>query len=497
MQNFKISRRFSIFHVSRLIVHFKLWLIFIFILGIVCLRWPSSRQTDFINSNSVPDALLESSYWNNEKIIKEIELVNRIKRNKTLYDYLTSYEYFTCLKTDKALEKEFCQLPDLNIWDANIEKLLQRKPVFNKCRKNNPLSYIRDNCLLIDQTVKENIYPDLKVCKFAPVIRSAIKSDHYILGEFKDFSSGLPIIDDYIKVRCFSNSASLIYEYVHYIFHPVKKKLDAPSHKLNVLILIFDSVSASSFKRSLPSTFTFLKSFDNFFQFTKHHTVGQNTLPNLVPMLSGKTSRELLGDVIFPPPLDNFPFIWKNFSSSNYVTYLNEDWRNSMFNNEKFGFRRSPTDFYLRPFWLAAYDSLSSAPTKLNSNPKPCFYNKLYHHFLFDWLRTFQKIYNEDLSQNTFGIVKSNEMSHDHLERLYWIDNDLKALLKDLLTEAFLNNTLLVIMGDHGHRFHSIRHTFTGKIEEKLPFFSMMVPKMLLEKNLFLSDVLKINSQSK
>ncbi len=121
MQNFKIPRKFSIFHVSRLIVHVKVWFVLIFILGIVRLGWPSPREPDFFNSHSVPDTLLESSYRNNEKIMEEIELVNRIKRNKTLYDYLISFEYFKCLKTDKALEKEFCQLPDLNIWDANLE----------------------------------------------------------------------------------------------------------------------------------------------------------------------------------------------------------------------------------------------------------------------------------------------------------------------------------------------------------------------------------------
>jgi len=88
-------------------------------------------------------------------------------------------------------------------------------------------------------------------------------------------------------------------------------------------------------------------------------------------------------------------------------------------------------------------------------------------------------------------------MSHDYLERLFWIENDLKALLQDLFTESFLNNTLLFIMGDHGHRFHPIRHTFSGKIEERLPFFSMMAPKTLLKKNPFLSTVLKTNSKSK
>lgn len=124
------------------------------------------------------------------------------------------------------------------------------------------------------------------------------------------------MIDDVVKVRCRNVYEETKYEYVHYIIRRKEKLQDkkAAAKKLNVLILIFDSVSTSSFKRSLPKSLRYLKKFKNFFQFTKHHTVGQNTLPNLVPMFAGKKSEELLGEALVPPPFDDFPFIWKNFS---------------------------------------------------------------------------------------------------------------------------------------------------------------------------------------
>jgi len=43
-------------------------------------------------------------------------------------------------------------------------------------------------------------------------------------------------------------------------------------------------------------------------------------------MLSGKSSEDLIKNATFPPPFDEFQFIWKNFSESNYITYFNEDW---------------------------------------------------------------------------------------------------------------------------------------------------------------------------
>ena len=116
----------------------------------------------------------------------------------------------------------------------------------------------------------------------------------------------------------------------------------------------------------------------------------------------------------------------------------------------------------------------------------------------FDWLRKFHKKYNSQTNnyQNSFGLTIINEMSHDYLERLFWVDDDLKNLLEDLFTDRFLNNTLFIIMGDHGHRQHKIRWTSVGKMEEKLPFFGMMVPKFLLEKNNFLKKVIDTNTKS-
>ena len=178
------------------------------------------------------------------------------------------------------------------------------------------------------------------------------------------------------------------------------------------------------------------------------------------------------------------------------MTYFSEEWRDSMFNNLKYGFHKSPTDFYLKPYWLSLYDSISYSPTKLNSNPKPCYFDKLLHHLTFDWLRMFHKEFSNENKTATFGIVKSNEMSHDYLERLFWIDDDLKKLLQDLFTESFLERTLFIIMGDHGHRTHKIRQTFTGKIEEKLPFFGMMLPKVIIKNNMFLRKILIENTQS-
>ena len=164
----------------------------------------------------------------------------------------------------------------------------------------------------------------------------------------------------------------------------------------------------------------------------------------------------------------------------------------------KYGFREAPTDFYLRPYWLSLYDSISYEPTLFNSNEKPCYFDKLLHKISFDWLKEFEELYSKDEETKSiprFGIIKLNEMSHDYLDRLPWIDNDLERLLKDLFTDTYLNNTLFILMGDHGHRFHNIRTTFIGKLEVKLPMFGMMIPKQLISKNEFIRNNLRKNTK--
>jgi hypothetical protein len=88
-----------------------------------------------------------------------------------------------------------------------------------------------------------------------------------------------------------------------------------------------------------------------------------------------------------------------------------------------------------------------------NSNEKPCYYDKLLHRVSFDWLRDFEQFYStiNDEQIPRFGIVKVNEMSHDYLERLFWIDQDLEKLLMDLFTEKFLNNTVFILMGNNNN----------------------------------------------
>lgn len=69
------------------------------------------------------------------------------------------------------------------------------------------------------------------------------------------------------------------------------------------------------------------------------------------------------------------------------------------------------------------------------------------------------------------------ELCHEDYNLIGAIDDDLLQFLKDIHKSEFLNNTILMIMSDHGHRYADVRNSIQGKLEERLPFMSFTFPQ--------------------
>lgn len=68
------------------------------------------------------------------------------------------------------------------------------------------------------------------------------------------------------------------------------------------------------------------------------------------------------------------------------------------------------------------------------------------------------------------------------------------SLIQDLNTKGHLNNTLLIVMGDHGSRFGKMRMEMQGKLEERLPLFSMVFPPWFSQKYPKLYENVRMNT---
>jgi hypothetical protein len=207
-------------------------------------------------------------------------------------------------------------------------------------------------------------------------------------------------------------------------------------------------------------------------------------------LLAGKTELELpevrrsQEDSYY---VDTYPMIWNDFRKKGYVTMFAEDEPSiSAFNLRFNGFKQSPTDHYMRPFWQALWDS----ELRENSN-RYCTGAMPHHQFLLEYLRDFHVKY-QNISK--FSFTCFSELTHWDNNPGEYMDTDFVNSLKMFSKLGFLRDTLLVVMGDHGARYGKVRHTVQGKMEERLPFLSLHFPHEFKLKHPHLIKQLALNA---
>ncbi|VDM82117.1 unnamed protein product [Strongylus vulgaris] len=225
-----------------------------------------------------------------------------------------------------------------------------------------------------------------------------------------------------------------------------------------------------------------------FFTFQGYNKVGDNSAVNLLPVLAEQIEEGLRyplldeeGDVNIARFLpynakldsDTFRFLWKKMQEKGCVTMFNDDLMHStrgLFHYPasafRKGFRVSPTTHYYRPYYLEIYAALLDVP-------KACLKGDFLHgEFLDIWYR-FITTY-KDKCHFSFSFLTS--LTHDKPNNIQLIDDVLSDRLRLLEESGALNNTFLIIMGDHGNRVSVMSRSFAGKIEERQPLLSVRLP---------------------
>ncbi|XP_059177676.1 uncharacterized protein LOC131957003 [Physella acuta] len=290
--------------------------------------------------------------------------------------------------------------------------------------------------------------------------------------------SSFPLISNFFKIKCQSRSQNSKYENIHAGIFENKtifdrlKVLKPPLDGLgmSVAVLVFDSMSRMSWLRRMPRTRSFMVNKLRAVELKGYNIVGDATTAALIPILTGKHEAELPeARRHFPgsKPVDDFPWIWKEFQNRGYVTsWADADVDIAPFNLRLLGFEHQPTDYFMRPFYLAA------TPTYKNYN-RFCHGSEPRHVIWLKWLRD---IFHMHQHHPKFLVHFYSPLSHDDNNMLTMADDDLKNFLENLENGGFLNNTLLFVMADHGARYSPARKTLPGKLEERLPYVSLRLP---------------------
>ncbi|GIY23129.1 hypothetical protein CDAR_469662 [Caerostris darwini] len=398
------------------------------------------------------------------------------------------------------LDTPGCKIPKLDPWDPTVKDLIELQEPY-ECP--GPPLFMKpspDGSITLNETVLEKYYnlkpQDIK-CWYQPIYRKHekpgnVRENDFGSGNVSVLTFGVPLNEDYVGATCKLGNQTFD-QYFPLVrlkneIEEERSKLSPPTPKLNVILAGIDSISKLNFLRHFRKTHKFLKEKMTPFEMNGYTKVGDNTFPNLVPMLTGHFVEhywnESLRDEMY---FDSVDLIWKDYAKKGYRTFYAEDSPyTGTFNYIKRGFYNPPTDYYFRPLGLALENSkLKESPVK-----EHCLNSQLEPEIIYDYLKDFLKAMG-NRPHIAFAMVST--ITHDYLNNAGWEDEPTEHLLDDLVNMGALNNSLLVLFSDHGLRFGKIRYTYIGKFEERMPFMYIHAPKWFLQQHPQIAKNLEIN----
>ena len=151
------------------------------------------------------------------------------------------------------------------------------------------------------------------------------------------------------------------------------------------------------------------------------------------------------------------------------------------------GFRKPPCDHYARPFWSAVPHTLRGG---LHEN---CINSQPQHMLQLEYLKSLFTAYPKE---RKFGFSFLSSLCHQEtIMPLSAAANNMYEFFKFIRDSGYLNDTMFVVMGDHGARTGEFRTTLQGRLEERLPFLSLILPTFFHQKFPEFVNNLKLNTQ--
>ncbi|KAK6022048.1 hypothetical protein OSTOST_12267 [Ostertagia ostertagi] len=75
-----------------------------------------------------------------------------------------------------------------------------------------------------------------------------------------------------------------------------------------------------------------------------------------------------------------------------------------------------------------------------------------------------------------FGFTFITSLTHEAGLTLETMDEYIRSSLENLQISGALDNSISIIMGDHGNRIGLVRYSYTGTIEERMPLMAIRLP---------------------
>ncbi|XP_032226252.2 uncharacterized protein LOC116609570 [Nematostella vectensis] len=390
-----------------------------------------------------------------------------------------------------------CTLPRLDPFDPSVTAFFQRRQPL-QCEGVAFTSY-HGNTLKVVR--KDDRGAPLRRITYREIHRENATDNGYTLGFSHELplnlTNGIRLTHDFIQVTAeFTNGATQVDYHCHVTPKPEVSNINRGFRgiPLNIIILGLDRNSAGTFQRLLPDAYEVLKKELNAHMFEGFSLLGEGTTPQLTGLLTGKTvesncaKHEARRGVDGAQTVDEWPFIFKTLKDKGYVTMFSEDAPSiGAFAMRLKGFANQPTDHYGRTFWSAVP---FKETTGLHDN---CINSQPQHRLQLEYLKSLFYSYPR---QPKFGFTFLGSLCHqESINTISYANEDVRDLFYWLKREGHLNDTMLVVMGDHGARFGEIRATVQGRLEERLPFLSIVLPEWFKGEFSQLFSALELNQK--
>ncbi|XP_023950355.1 uncharacterized protein LOC112054717 isoform X2 [Bicyclus anynana] len=276
---------------------------------------------------------------------------------------------------------------------------------------------------------------------------------------------------DFINVQCFENSnynqTHRIYDDVYAFCKKIKvKNATTCGKQYNVLLIGMDSMSLSRFVQTMTRTAKFV--YDKFWpNYRGYHKVGDNTFPNLMAALTGHNISSIMKSCSGRMDQCNNKLIWSIYKNSGYVTAYGEDHlRLPDIFSKDYSFRKSPTDHYMRPFFL-------KEEIEINNHSLLCAGKISSGQQLLDYAINFVLTYKDD---PFFGFFWMNSFSHNMNNHPEDADRMFEDFFNRLYYTGAFDNTFIIFLSDHGIRFGENRILVESYYDDRLPLLYIWPP---------------------
>lgn len=265
--------------------------------------------------------------------------------------------------------------------------------------------------------------------------------------------------------------------YVYTVFQ-ISSKTKKSKKILNLYLVGIDSTSRQNMRRYMPKTFELLSTDTNVIELSGYNKIADNTDPNISTLLMGIDPTLLIGFHLKCYktrwlPLDKCPFVWKSFSKRGFATVYSEDFPEiGLYHYNKPGFRKSPTDYYHRPFILLSQKKIGHKAN--GTNKQACQGLKLSAEVVLE--NALKAMESLSTAVPVFGYFYTTSLTHNVNEGASNLDDPFYNFFNNFIEKGYNKNSIIIFYSDHGMRFGKIRSTYLGHLEERLPFMMIMFP---------------------